>query len=157
MKIIIREAQTNDAPAIVHLIRELAATANETSAIAEAYVAEYLCSPKSTVLLAECDGQVIGLLSYSLRPDLYHVGNSCLIEELVVQQASRRQGVGSMLLTELLSRLAKTDCAEVSVAAIPDNTQAIRFYKRHGLVEEAVFLEKHFIDQINNSTGETRG
>ncbi len=34
--------------------------------------------------------------------------------------------------------------AEVSVTTMPDNQGAIRFYKRHGLVDEAVFLEKHF-------------
>lgn len=144
MNCTIREAQTNDAPAILRLICELAETADETSPITEAYVGEYLSSPGSTILLVETQNEVIGLLSYSLRPDLYHAGHSCLIEELIVQRASRGQGVGSMLLTELLSRLEKTNCAEVSVAAMPDNTEAIRFYRRHGLKEEAVFLERHF-------------
>jgi ribosomal protein S18 acetylase RimI-like enzyme len=141
--VILRDAQTADTAAIVQLIRELAATLGETSPVTEAYVARYLSSPGSTMLLAETQGQIVGLLSYSLRPDLYHAGSSCLIEELVVQKAARRQGVGGILLAELLSRLARMDCAEVSVTVMPENEEAIRFYRKHGLTEEAVFLEKH--------------
>jgi ribosomal protein S18 acetylase RimI-like enzyme len=35
-------------------------------------------------------------------------------------------------------------CAEVSVSTLSDNEDAQRFYRSHGLVDEAVFLEKHF-------------
>ncbi|MEW6401970.1 MAG: GNAT family N-acetyltransferase [Chloroflexota bacterium] len=145
MKITIREAQPQDVDSVVRLIRELAEMAGEASPITEAYAAEYLSSPISRVFLAESEGQVIGLLSYSVRPDLYHAGSSCLIEELVVQQSERDQGVGSALLSALLSRLEGTDCAEVSVAAMPENAGAVQFYRQHGLAEEALFLEKHFI------------
>jgi len=58
--------------------------------------------------------------------------------------ARRGQGVGSALLTKLLSRLTTADCVEVSVAAMPTNTRAIKFYRAHRLAEEAVCLEKHF-------------
>jgi ribosomal protein S18 acetylase RimI-like enzyme len=105
------------------LIVDLAATSSEPSPITEGYVTQYLSSPTSKILLAEAHHRVIGLLSYSLRPDLYHAAAACLIEELVVQEAMRGQGVGSALLTELLSRLTAVDCAEVSVAAMPTNVR----------------------------------
>jgi ribosomal protein S18 acetylase RimI-like enzyme len=143
MGIVIREAESGDVAVIVQLIQELA-TSTERSPITETYVMQYLDSPTSTILLAETQGNVVGLLSYSLRPDLYHAANSCLIEEIVVQESMRGRGVGSTLLTELLSRLSSKDCAEVSLAVMSDNTGAIRFYKRHGLREEALFLERHF-------------
>ncbi|MFH0777351.1 MAG: GNAT family N-acetyltransferase [Candidatus Eisenbacteria bacterium] len=144
MSITVREARPADAPAVVRLILELAATIGEDSPITEDYAAKYLSSPGSTVLLAETRGQAVGLLSYSVRPDLYHSAGSCLIEELIVQESARRQGVGSLLMTKLLSRLAASDCAEVSVATMSSNTEAIEFYRRHGLVDDAVFLEQHF-------------
>jgi ribosomal protein S18 acetylase RimI-like enzyme len=143
MDIIIREAESGDMSVIVRLIQELE-TATDRSPITETYVMQYLDSPTSMILLAETQGNVIGLLSYSLRPDLYHAANSCLIEEFVVHEPMRGKGVGSALLRELLSRLSSRDCAEVSLAVMPDNTGAIRFYKRHGLTEEALFLERHF-------------
>jgi ribosomal protein S18 acetylase RimI-like enzyme len=144
MRCTIREAQPGDAPAILGLICELAGTAGETSPITENYIKQYLSSPQSTILLAQKDEEVVGLLSYSLRPDLYHAGDACLIEELVVQSDVRGQGVGSMLMTELLSHLEQVKYAEVSVAVMPENREAIRFYRRHGLTDEALFLERHF-------------
>jgi ribosomal protein S18 acetylase RimI-like enzyme len=142
--ITIREAQIEDAPAIVRLIRELAATAGDSSPITEAYVTKYLFSATGAILLAEMRQEIIGLLSYSLRPDLYHAAATCLIEELIVLEAERGKGVGSLLLKELLARLARMGCPEVSVTTMPDNAGAIKFYRRHGLVDEVLMLEHHF-------------
>jgi len=144
MEVIIREAEPKDAPVIVQLIAALAASSGENSPLTESYVLQYLSTSAGTILLAESQGSIVGLLTYSLRPDLYHAAKSCLIEELVIRDDKRGQGVGSALIAELYSRLSSQDCAEVSLAVMPDNTGAIRFYKRHGLTDEAIFLEKHF-------------
>jgi ribosomal protein S18 acetylase RimI-like enzyme len=142
MTINIRDATSQDSSIIVQLISELAAASAEASPISPEYVRTYLAASNSKVLLAETNGRVIGLLSYSIRPDLYHAGNCCLIEELIVQEEMRGQGAGSALITELFSRLK--DCVEVSLGVMPENTRAIRFYRKHGLAEEALLLERHF-------------
>jgi GNAT superfamily N-acetyltransferase len=142
--ILVREARWGDEPAIVRLILELAETGGGSSPVTEAYVQEYLACPGSHVLLAEAAGRVIGLISYSIRPDLYHAGPTALIEEMVVFGPEQGRGVGSVLMSELLDLLARLGCVEASVASLPENEGAQRFYRAHGLVEEAVFLEKHF-------------
>jgi hypothetical protein len=142
--ITVRDANVMDAGSITLLIRQLAASSGETSRVTDAYVESYLAAPGNRVLLAESVGEVVGMLSYSLRNDLYHAGDSCLIEELVVRDDSRGRGVGSALLRGLLSRLEATGCEEVSVTVLPGNAGAIRFYRRHGLTDDAMFLEKHF-------------
>ena len=144
MEIMVREAESRDTAIVVELINEMAALGNQQSPITEEFVNRYLASPVSKVLLAEKHGQIVGLLSYSIRPDLYHAANSCLIEEVIVKGKYRGQGVGRTLLAELFSRLEASRCAEVSLAVMPDNVKAIRFYQKHGLTEEALFLEKHF-------------
>jgi ribosomal protein S18 acetylase RimI-like enzyme len=98
------------------LIGEHAAASGEQSPITETHVATYLSSATSRILLAEIQNRAVGLLSYSIRPDLYHAGSSCLLEELIVVEATRGHGVGSALVTELFSRLTPLACAEVSVA-----------------------------------------
>jgi len=40
-------------------------------------------------------------------------------------------------------------CAEVSVSTMPDNVDALQFYKAHGLVDEAILLEKHLSGEGN--------
>lgn len=125
---------------IVRLIQQL----GSDSRVTIDYVWSYLGRPSSKVLLAEQEGRVKGLLSYSIRPDLFHAGNSVLIEELVVDEECRAKGIGSALITSLMTRLKEIDCKELCLAVMPDNESAIRFYHSHGLTEEALFLERHF-------------
>ena len=144
MAIHVRDAQSDDAPHVVRLIAELARAGSENSPITDRYVGQYLSCSGSCILVAEVEGQVVGLLSYSVRPNLYHAADSGLIEGLIVAENRRGGGIGSALLSETLRRLESMGCAEVSVSTTPDNTDAQRFYRSHGLVDEAVSLEKHF-------------
>ena len=143
MAVEIRNARLSDASAIAQLVAELAEGLGEKSPITEAYVRLYLSSPTSTILLALDRDDVVGLLSCSIRPDLYHAGPTCLIEELVVMPSARDKGIGSMLMDRLSSVLGEIGCVEVSVSTMPDNHGAIRFYRRHGLADQAILLEKH--------------
>ena len=139
----IRKAIREDIPAIVRLIRELAEAGGETSLIHEAFVEEYLASPYSNVLIAEDESGIVGLLSYSVRPNLYHAGQCCMVEELVVSGDKRSHGIGGELLESVLELGKVGDWVEVSVGVLPDNRRAQEFYKRHGLVDEALLLERH--------------
>jgi ribosomal protein S18 acetylase RimI-like enzyme len=139
----IRPAKLGDASAIVSLIQELAATSGDVSPITISYVEEYLDSLGSYVLLATDSSGISGLLSYSLRPDLYHAGLCCMVEELVVASGNRGQGNGGALLETVLAQAQAEGWAEVSVGVMPDNVRAQAFYRRHGLVEEAILLERH--------------
>jgi ribosomal protein S18 acetylase RimI-like enzyme len=140
----IREADVPDAAAIVGLIRELAADDGLDTPLDASYVKHFLAHPKCHVLLADINGEILGLLSYLLRPDLYHGGDTAYIAELIVSEKARDQGVGNALMETLFRRLEALGCPEVSVSTMPDNEGAIKFYKRHGMVDEAVYLEKHF-------------
>jgi ribosomal protein S18 acetylase RimI-like enzyme len=141
---ILRDATLAEATAISELIRDLADSMDESSPITPSYVEIYLAYPGCHILLAEEQGQITGMLSYSIRPNLYHNGETALIEELIVKHTWRDQGVGGRLLDEVLYRLEASGCAEVSVTTLADNLGAIRFYRAHGLVDEAIYLEKHF-------------
>lgn len=145
--ICVREARPADAASIVSLVQELASRLGEQSPLSEAYVLEYLSLPGNYILLAQDAGRVIGLLSYSMRPNLYHAGYSCLVEELVVQASQRNRGVGSVLLRYLIRKMEAWGAEEISVSVMPDNSEALDFYRRHGMLDEAVFLEKHLSDE----------
>lgn len=144
LSIHIREARAEDASVIVRLIRQMAAEDEEQSPLDEEYVRGYLSGADRHILLAQTGEGVNGLLSYSARADLFHAGNSVLIEELVIDEGHRGQGLGARLMDALLERAHEARCREVCLAVMPGNEGAIRFYKRHGLVEEALFLERHF-------------
>lgn len=144
MDITIRDAQSGDAPAVVSLIREMAQEGGDRSPITDAHAAECISSGAGGVLLAEENGRRIGVLSFSLRPNLYHAAPACLIELLFVRRVARSRGAGGALMKAMLGRAEALGCAEISVSVMPDNPGAIRFYRRHGLTEEVMLLEKHF-------------
>jgi ribosomal protein S18 acetylase RimI-like enzyme len=144
MEIQIRDAEPKDATSIVQLIAELSESDKEKSPVTDAYVRAYLSYPNTGILLAQVEDTGIGLLSYSIRPNLYHAGNSCLIEELVVSREWRGRGVGGALMDAFFKRVETLQVAEVSVSTMQDNEGALRFYRKYGMVNEAILLEKHF-------------
>jgi ribosomal protein S18 acetylase RimI-like enzyme len=139
----IREAALADADDIVSLIRELARIEGMPSPITADYVTAYLGAPGVCILLLEAAGQVLGLISYFIRPNLYHAADCCLIDELIVLEQARGQGVGSALLEKVIERAIAMGCAEVSLSTMTDNAAAIAFYRQHGFTSEALSLEQH--------------
>jgi ribosomal protein S18 acetylase RimI-like enzyme len=137
-------AAQQDAKAIVDLVQSQALADGESNPLSEPYIRRYLSSPTSGILLATENDQVVGLLSYSARPDLYHAGECYLIEELVVVEEKRSQGIGGLLVEHLLACAQQNGCVEVAVGVMPDNVRAQQFYRRHGLVDEAMLLERHY-------------
>lgn len=148
MDLKIKDASAGDERCIVELICELAETMDFPSGVTEESVRRFLAFPGCGVLLAFDEDGAVGLLSYSIRPGLFHGGDSALIEELVVKREARGQGIGGALMKEFLRRVKRMGCIEVSVTTMPHNKEAIRFYKSYGLVEEALFLEKHLINSF---------
>jgi len=144
MSITIRDARAGDAEVIAELIRLLAAEWDETSEVTTDYVRAYLDRENVGALLAELDGGVVGLLTYSLYPGLFHAGPWGLLDELIVRPEARRRGVADALVSEAVRRFEAAGCKEVSVSTQLDNEPAKALYRKHGLTEESLFLEKHF-------------
>jgi GNAT superfamily N-acetyltransferase len=96
------------------------------------------------VLLAEDEGQVVGLLGLSFRHTLFHPAPSALIDELVVEQGHRGRGVGQQLMAEAIERCRAAGCCEVEVSTERSNETAQEFYRQHGFSHEAVLFELEF-------------
>ena len=134
----VRPATEKDAAGITELVRLLARENGETTPLTPSHVRDFLSVPGCGVLLAEVDGAVTGMLSYSRHPGLYHAAPSLVIEDLVVQPAFRGRGLGGRLVAEAMDLARKEGCAEVSVSTMPENKRAKAFYRRLGLIDEAV-------------------
>jgi GNAT superfamily N-acetyltransferase len=143
LSLAIRRAEPRDAATIVELIGELAAAIGETSPLDEQYLSRYLAFPGSHVLVAEQDREGVGMVAFSVRPNLYHAADSTLIEELDVHAPARGLRVGRALVRAVLQFAEELGCAEVSVPTALENQGALRLYRKEGLTEESVLLEKH--------------
>jgi ribosomal protein S18 acetylase RimI-like enzyme len=144
MAVEVREAGTGDEAAVAEMIGVLAAMEGDESPVTPAYVAGYLDHAGLHALLAESGGRVVGLLTYSFHPGLFHASISATIDELVVRPESQGAGVGDALMAEVMRRIEAAGCAEASVSTGLGNSRAQALYRKHGLVDEALLLERHF-------------
>jgi len=149
-------AEASDAAAVARLIRQLAGEIASTSPVTASYVRSYLGTEGCRILLARQGRRVAGLISCSFRPGLFHAAPSCVVEDLIVARGSRGEGIGGRLLAEVIRIARQEKCAEISVTTEKTNMGAIRLYRRYGLVDEALFLEKHFPRGRTGGAGETR-
>lgn len=137
----VRSATDADADALASIVRFMG---SGPSPVNSEYVRESFSRPGFGVLVAEGRNGIVGLLSYSIRPNLWHAADACLIEILAVRPDARGAGVGSALMKAIIARAALCGCAEITVMADAANEGAIRLYRRHGLEEQIVGLERHF-------------
>jgi ribosomal protein S18 acetylase RimI-like enzyme len=137
-------AASTDTEGIVSLIKQLADENNETSPITPDFIQVFLSTPGSNILVAKTEQQILGLLSYSIHPSLFHAASSCTIEDLIVDKKFRNLGIGKKLLFRIMEMATNLKCAEISVSTEKDNQNAIYLYKNNGMIDEFLYLEKHF-------------
>ena len=91
-------------------------------------IAEREGSPVGFALFRVCDGD------WSFATD-ERMGE---LEALSVEPELRRWGIGSLLMEEVERRLAAAGVAFIGLAVIAGNEDALRFYKRWGMVPSHV-------------------
>ncbi|SCY90858.1 GNAT family N-acetyltransferase [Microvirga guangxiensis] len=101
----IREAKVEDVPKLVVVMKELA-DGEDLSAYIETYEARlreqaFGPTPRIKVLLAELDGEIVGLVSCTVRSSNGGELEFIKIDELVVREDARGRGIGQALMQRL--------------------------------------------------------
>jgi ribosomal protein S18 acetylase RimI-like enzyme len=95
-----------------------------------AELAEVVGSPSTHLLLARSGGEVLGILTLVMvRLPSARVAH---IEDVVVHERSRGQGVGSLLITEALAMAKDGGATHVDLTSRPRRTAANRLYQSLG-------------------------
>ena len=87
----------------------------------------YLRSVRATCILAVEESRILGFILGEHHPA--HRGH---IITLDVIPSARAQGIGSMLMNEIETRLRAAGCDSILLEVAVDNSLAMGFYKRHG-------------------------
>lgn len=141
----IRPAKAADTPDVVRLMKQLEGFAHgEVGPGVEGRFKFMLTLSNFNVCVAQDDDQVIGLITASLRPTLWHAGPVALIDELIVDQTARGQGVGKALIDAIVVWARKRGASEIEVSTEKDNEPAQAYYLRQGFEHESVLLEMEF-------------
>ncbi|MEZ3114903.1 GNAT family N-acetyltransferase [Halobaculum sp. MBLA0147] len=95
------------------------------------------------LLVARVDDELVGFMTFSTEQGDYDVDTDRgLIHDLFVATRYRSRGIGARLLEAAEERLAADGVDRVSLEAMAANTDARRFYERHGYEPFRVELEK---------------
>ena len=88
--------------------------------------------------------RVLGILSLRTMRDLFHGRPTALIQELVVADGHRGEGIGGALLDASLQRAHELGCVEIAVTTGERNEAGQAAYRSRGFEQDGVYFERHF-------------
>ena len=135
----VRRAAAADAAAIAALLAELGYEAAPADVERRLEALE-----RSTVLVAELDGEVAGVLTLSMVPVLHEPGDWCRITVLVVARCTRRRGLARALVAEAEAIARGHGCARIEVTSALHRDGAHGFYRGLGYGQ----VSEHFLKPL---------
>ncbi len=136
-ELLVRLAEERDLPEIHALVRELAIfekAESEFTAKLETY-RENLRERNFEALVAEIDGQVVGMCLYYLTFSTWK-GKMLYLEDFVVREAFRRHGIGQKLFDHLQQRAIDLGCQLLKWQVLDWNEPALSFYRKNKAIIE---------------------
>jgi GNAT superfamily N-acetyltransferase len=130
----IREAKIEDQAEVFDLLRQLMTSATLESAINQPSAIEafrqVIEEGKGTILVAEEDSKMLGLLTLSYPVAIRCGGIYSCIEEFIVTEQARGKGVGGKLLEAAISKATEKGSYELQVNRPSELGYPV--YLRHG-------------------------
>lgn len=134
----IRVATAEDKSAIFSLARQFATSfVVDADAFAQAFAA-LVTAPDACLLVAETNAETVGYLLGFDHYAFYANGRVAWVEEIMVSERYRRQGIGQAMMAEF-ERWAATRGARLVALA---TRRAAAFYLATGYEESAVYFRK---------------
>lgn len=133
----IRPAVLEDLPVIHNLVGELAAY-EEAADQFTASLADYQRDFQAGIfecLVAEQGEEIVGMALYYLTYSTWK-GRMLYLEDFVVRQANRRQGIGKLLFEAYVARAKALECRIVKWQVLDWNEPALAFYRKHSAIIE---------------------
>lgn len=144
---ILRDAKETDIPAIHGLVYQLAVYEKEPEAV-ETTPEEYLEDFRNGLFqarVADVNGEIVGMTLFYMTYSTWR-GKMLYLEDFIVNEAWRGQGVGQALYEDFLAKGRQHGCRLVKWQVLDWNTPAIRFYERNNaIVEKGWWNVKRFL------------
>lgn len=142
---IVRLANESDIPRILELYRQLAITTAPVEQKLKPSLKNYKrvfaqisATPSLELLVAEKEGEVAGSLVLFIAPNLSHGGLPwALVENVIVDEKYRRQGIGRLLMDYAIARAKKAGCYRIGLSSDKKRPEAHQFYRALGFKASA--------------------
>ena len=133
---IIRNAESRDIESLVRLLEQLFSIEKDFEFNAEHHRRGLTlllegCGKHRAVKVAVCRNEIVGMCTAQTRISTARGSITAVLEDLVVDAAHRRQGIGQSLLAEMVQWAQKRGIAHLQLLADKDNFPALAFYRHH--------------------------
>jgi N-acetylglutamate synthase-like GNAT family acetyltransferase len=127
----IREAQAKDAAAIEELYRSLVKDVHIR--VSPERLEAVATDPNNYLFVCELDGTVCGAILLSICLDVMFGSQPFgVVENVVVSQGARRNGIGTLLMEHVEATCRERDCSKMMLLSSTARVQAHRFFERLG-------------------------
>tara|TARA_B100000945_G_C20401327_1_gene607486 strand:+ start:946 stop:1398 length:453 start_codon:yes stop_codon:yes gene_type:complete len=130
---IIRKGVKKDIPQVLDLIKELAEFENApdqvTNTIERLENDGFGNQPVYNLFVAESENKIIGMAITYFRYSTWK-GKNLYIEDLIINEKFRREGIGLKVFEELKKFAKNTSCVGISLQVLDWNKIGINFYKK---------------------------
>ncbi len=149
LQFVVQTLHASDAPcprSASPILKRLIAPSPQTQQCYGAYVASQIAKPKMTVMVAERAGDVIGYAWAGIEGSDYMAlrGPAGVLYDIVVDPAHRGQGVGQLLLDDILATLSQRGAPRVVLSTAARNESAQGFFARSGFRETMIEMTREF-------------
>jgi len=138
MDIIIREAKVNDEGEIFNLVKVFATSFTPDRVLFSNSIKDIFEDNSALLLVAEINNQIIGYCLAFDHYTFYSNGRVSWLEEIMVDEAFRRKGVGRCLMAKFEDWSKSRNSKVVSLAT----RRASSFYSAIGYEESAAYFRK---------------
>jgi GNAT superfamily N-acetyltransferase len=135
MSVSIRLAESADLSKCLELLNILVGTsANDHGLFDSGTFNELISKARGCLVVAEEDGDLLGMASISFNLALRYNGEYCQLEELVVDPKARGKNVGGLLLEETISLAKARGCKEFGLYLLESTKHNEPFYAKYGFI-----------------------
>jgi len=97
-----------------------------------------------TILVIEENNQMIGFGDVWIYPEFGHAGNSAYLHNLFVKKEHQKKGHGKKLINKLITIAREKKATAFHITTSFKNKNAIALYKKMGIDDEGLLLDKVF-------------
>jgi (aminoalkyl)phosphonate N-acetyltransferase len=130
-KIKIRKIENQDLNFVYKAICELENEALDLKIFKEIFN-ENISNPKNLYLIAENENEGLGFISFHTQNLLHHCGLVGEIQEFFIHQKHRGQGVGRLLINEILNFADKNNLKSIEVTTNKKRLENVAVYENLG-------------------------
>jgi N-acetylglutamate synthase-like GNAT family acetyltransferase len=136
----IRDARPDDAEALAALIGQLGYPSS-AEAVARR-LAQLDASEADSVVVAETDGEVVGLASLHTSLSVEYDEPAAKLSAIVVDESHRRRGIGEALVAAMEAEARERGCCLLFLTTAARRADAHDFYRRLGFEETGLRFAK---------------